>query len=31
MIEILETDLIKDYLVYDENIQYQKLLYKEFV
>ena len=31
MIDLFDSDDIKDYLVYDENIQYQKLLYKEII
>ena len=31
MIEIFESDNIKDYIVYDENIQYQNFLYKEII
>lgn len=31
MIDLFDCDGIKDYIVYDENILYQKLLYKEII
>jgi hypothetical protein len=31
VIDLFDSDDIKDYIVYDENIQYQKLLYKEII
>ena len=31
MVQLFDSDGIKDYIVYDENIQYTKLLYKEII